>query len=129
MIQQHGVVGAWGWPRLSISTMPYNRMIIKMILLLAGLLAHLWCFPANAQVSGGALSGAVTNTSQVAMPGAQVTLKNAATGVARVVTTGAGGLYTFPNLDPGTYEVSVEASGFTTQVLTGITVTVGAKLV
>jgi len=99
-----------------------------MILLLAGLLAHLWCFPAHAQVSGGALSGVVTNTSQVAMPGAQVTLKNAATGVARVVTTGAGGLYTSPNLDPGTYEMRVEASGFTTQVRTGITVTVGAKL-
>src|SRR5712692_6412643 len=81
----------------------YSRMVIKMILLLAGLLAHLWCFPAHAQVSGGALSGVVTNTSQVAMPGAQVTLKNAATGVARVVTTGAGGLYTSPNLDPGTY--------------------------
>src|SRR5713101_3397389 len=104
-------------------------MIIKMILLLAGLLADLWFFPAHAQVSGGALSGAVTNTSQVAMPGVRVTLKNAATGVARVVTTGAGGLYTSPNLDPGTYEMRVEASGFTTPVRTGITVTVGAKLV
>src|SRR6266849_8768059 len=108
---------------------PYSRMMMQMILLLAGLLAHLWCFPANAQVSGGALSGAVTNTSQVAIPGAQVTLKNAATGVARVVMTGAEGLYTSPNLEPGTYEMTVEASGFTTQVRTNIAVTLGAKLV
>ena len=46
-----------------------------------------------------------------------------------MVTTGGQGLYTSPNLEPGTYEMTVEASGFTTQVRTGIAVTVGAKLV
>src|SRR5262249_6082032 len=55
--------------------------------------------------------------------------KNMATGVARVVATGGRGLYTSPNLEPGTYEMTVEASGFTTQVRTNIAVTVGAKLV
>jgi len=84
---------------------------------------------ANAQVSGGTISGAVTTGSQLAMPNARVTLKDVATGVTRVVTTGQRGFYSSANLAPGTYEMTVEASGFSTQVRTGIAVAVGAKLV
>ena len=46
-----------------------------------------------------------------------------------MVTTGAGGLYTSANLEPGSYEMSVEASGLATQLRTNIIVTLGAKLV
>src|ERR1700674_972052 len=101
------------------------------ILLLASLLAFpdlLWV-RASAQVSGGAISGAVTNASQAAVPNARVTLKDVATGVTRAVTTDAAGFYTSPDLAPGTYEMTVEASGFTTQMRTNVAVTVGAKLV
>src|SRR5260370_14434210 len=100
------------------------------IFLFAGLLvfASLLRVGANAQVAGGNISGTVTNASQVALPNAQITLKNVATGVARVVTTDASGFYLFPNLAPGTYEISVEAPAFTTQVRTNIAVTVAAKL-
>jgi hypothetical protein len=93
------------------------------------MLPNLLCVQAHAQVAGGALTGTVTDTSQVAMPNARVTLKNVATGVTRAVTTGAGGVYASPNLTPGTYEMTVEAAGFTTQVRTEIAVTVGTKLV
>src|ERR1700674_1277582 len=109
----------------------FLRNCLEMILLLAGLLVFpdLLGVRANAQVSGGTISGTVTGATQLAMPNARVTLKNVATGVARVVTTGAGGSYTSPNLEPGAYEITVEASGFSTQVRTGIAVAVGAKLV
>jgi len=63
------------------------------------------------------------------MPNVRVTIKNVSTGVERAATTAAGGLYTFPNLAPGPYEMTVEASGFSTQVRTNIAMTVGAKLV
>jgi len=43
------------------------------------------------------------------------------------VTTDSAGFYTAPNLLPGTYEVRVTATGFSTQVRTGITLTVGAQ--
>jgi len=100
------------------------------LLLLAGLLAcaNLLCVQADAQVSGGTLSGAV-GTADLALPNVRVTLKNVSTGAERVVTTGAGGLYTFPNLTPGTYEMAVDTMGFSTQVRTNITIAVGAKLV
>ncbi|HEV2202495.1 MAG TPA: carboxypeptidase regulatory-like domain-containing protein [Bryobacteraceae bacterium] len=90
-------------------------------------LASLLCVRVNAQVSGGTLSGAVS-ASDLALPNVRVTLKNVATGAERVVTTGAGGLYTFPNVTPGTYELTVDTMGFSTQVRTNITVAVGAKL-
>jgi hypothetical protein len=93
------------------------------------LLAALLALPADAQLAGGTLTGTVTNSSQVAMPNARVTVKNVATGTARAVTTDSAGFYTSPNLEPGTYEMTIEAPGFSTQVRTNIAVTVGAKLV
>jgi hypothetical protein len=96
----------------------------------AGMLAcvNLICAGANAQVAGGVLSGFVT-AAQRAMPNARVTIRNVATGVERVATTNDGGLYTVPNLVPGTYEMTVDAAGFSTQVRTDIALAVGAKLV
>jgi hypothetical protein len=99
------------------------------ILLLAGLLAFTSLFMrVNAQVVGGSVSGKVAIASGTGILNARVTLKNVATGVARVVTTDAAGLYTSADLVPGTYEMTFEALGFTTQVRTNAVVTVGANL-
>src|SRR5439155_24032912 len=87
------------------------------------------CVSLNAQVSGGSVSGTVTDTSQAAIPNVQITLVNMATGVARTVVTDATGLYTAPDLLPGIYEMTAATPGFTTQMRTGITVNVGASLV
>ena len=107
---------------------PSNRLSIP---LLVGLMvsSSLFNIQANAQVLGGTISGAVTNASQLAVPNARVTLKNVATDAERVVTTGPGGVYASPNLEPGTYELTVEAFGFSTQRRTNIAVAVSAKLV
>src|SRR5207302_180755 len=102
-----------------------------MIFLVAGLLAfsNLLCVSLNAQVSGGSLSGTVTDSSRAAIPNVQVTLINLATGVARTVATDDTGFYTAPDLLPGSYEMTAAAPGFTTQVRTGVTVHVGATRV
>src|SRR2546428_7354826 len=108
-----------------------RRMPITMIFLVASLLAfsNLLCVSLSAQVSGGSLSGTVTDTSQAPIPNVPVTLINMATGVARTVATDATGLYTAPDLLPGSYEMTVATPGFTTQIRTGITVNVGSSLV
>src|SRR5437870_1894704 len=96
----------------------------EMALLAAGVLAFssVLCIGLNAQVSGGVLSGTVMDASQAAIPNVRVTLTNVATGVARAVATDATGLYTVPDLLPGSYEMTATALGFTTQVRTDITV-------
>jgi Carboxypeptidase regulatory-like domain len=80
-----------------------------------------------AQLAGANLSGTVTDPSHSAIPNAKVSITNLATGVTRDVTTNADGLYSAPNLAPGNYQVTVTASGFSTLVRSGITLTVGAE--
>ena len=83
--------------------------------------------PVYAQVSGATLSGTVTDPSSSPVPSAAVSIKNAATGITREVTTDSAGYYSVPNLPPGVYEVTLSAKGFSTQVQKGITLTVGAQ--
>src|SRR5258707_13216345 len=86
-------------------------------------------FPAalRAQVAGGTLSGTITDPTGRAVPQAQIVITNVATGVERVVTTNAEGFYTVVNLLPGEYQVKISATGFNSEVKTGITMNVGAQ--
>jgi hypothetical protein len=84
---------------------------------------------ARAQVVGATLSGTIKDTSGATIPGAQVSVKNVATGTVRELTADSAGFYTVPNLLPGSYDVTFSASGFGTQAANGITLTVGAQQV
>jgi hypothetical protein len=81
----------------------------------------------HAQVAGGTFSGRVTDASSAVIANAQVAARNAATGVTATTTTNSSGVYTLPNLLPATYEISVSATGFSTLVQSGVTLTVGAQ--
>lgn len=67
---------------------------------------------AIAQSGKGALSGNVTDASGASIAGAKVSAKSAQTGVTLETVSTSAGLYVFPTLDPGTYTVTVEQSGF-----------------
>src|SRR5690349_14165924 len=69
-----------------------------------------------AQEYRGRVQGSLTDETQLAVPGAQVTLRNDATGVAATRTTGPEGRYLFDYVDPGTYTLTAELSGFATVV-------------
>jgi outer membrane receptor protein involved in Fe transport len=85
--------------------------------------------PSQAQVTGATLSGTVTDPSGAAIPQAQVSIRNVATGVSTVTTTNTDGFYSVPNLLPGSYELTVTASGFATAAHSNITLAVGEKQV
>src|ERR1700732_4127841 len=68
----------------------------------------------HSHVTRGTLGGTVTDPSSAAVPGAQISVKNNATGVTREVTSDSSGLYTVPNVIPGDYEVRVSAKGLST---------------
>jgi len=82
-----------------------------------------------AQVSGATMTGTVNDATGAVIPNAQLSIQNVATGEVRGVTTDKAGFYTAPNLLPGSYEVTVTAPGFSTEVRSGITLTVGAQQV
>src|SRR5262249_54578954 len=56
---------------------------------------------------------------------ATITVLNAERGIVRSVKTDDEGAYQVPLLQPGTYELRVEASGFQSQVLREVVLTVG----
>lgn len=58
------------------------------------------------------VSGTVRDKNGAAVPGATVKLINNATGFERTVTTNQDGGYAFPTIQPATYRLEVEASGF-----------------
>ncbi|MGH9354623.1 MAG: carboxypeptidase regulatory-like domain-containing protein [Terriglobia bacterium] len=86
-------------------------------------------YPARAQVTGGTLTGTVTDPSGAVVPGAKVSVKNTSTGVTRDVMTNSSGLYAAPNLLPGSYDVTISALGFRTEVRSAISLTVGQNQV
>src|SRR6202140_1250691 len=82
------------------------------------------CF---AQVAGGTISGSVRDSSERAIAGAHVSVKNSETAILRYVTADNDGIYTAPNLVAGTYQISASKDGFATVVRSRVLVTVGSE--
>jgi Carboxypeptidase regulatory-like domain/TonB dependent receptor/TonB-dependent Receptor Plug Domain len=82
----------------------------------------------TAQTVNGNLLGTVLDQQQAAVADAQVSSRNVDTGAMRTTTTDATGSYRIASVPAGTYEITVGAAGFTTQVRSAVTVTVGADV-
>ncbi|HEY1242471.1 MAG TPA: TonB-dependent receptor, partial [Bryobacteraceae bacterium] len=66
----------------------------------------------SAQTPLGTVTGLAMDPSGSAVPNAKVTLSNEETGRKQTATTNDAGVYSFPNLPPGTYRLAAEAAGF-----------------
>ena len=94
-------------------------------LVLSSALALLLCVATDVRAqTSGEITGLVTDTSGAAVSGAAVIVTNKATGATRRAVTNSGGLYAFPSLLPGVYELKVEHAGFKTALLDNITLEV-----
>lgn len=82
-----------------------------------------------AQVVGAILTGTVADPSGATVPNARISIRNVATGVTTEATTNSAGIYSTPNLLPGEYEVTAQASGFAPKQHPRLTLTVGEKQV
>ena len=60
----------------------------------------------------GAIEGVVSNPNKEVIPGAAVSAKNTGTNKEATATSDDQGKFKFSNLDPGTYEVTISARGF-----------------
>jgi hypothetical protein len=73
----------------------------------------------------GAIGGSVMDQTKAVVPGATVTAKNDATNAVATTVTDANGHFTVVRLNPGTYTVDVNLSGFTPFNQGGVIVEVG----
>jgi outer membrane receptor protein involved in Fe transport len=81
------------------------------VVLVAALASLLLLTPVFAQEQGGAVEGTVRDQSGAGVPGATVEAREAR-GIVLSATTDAAGLYRFPSLPAGTWEILVQLQGF-----------------
>ena len=94
---------------------------------LVGLLgaAFLLSSPAQSQQLTAALSGTTYDQTGAVIANANVVIKNEASGDTRHTVSNGTGAFTFPALPPGTYDLTVSASGFTSWQQNGIALNQG----
>lgn len=80
---------------------------------------------ALAQVDVTSVTGAISDPTGAAVPGAAVQVVNLATGAVLNTTSNEKGIYTVPALPAGAYRVTVSKSGFKTQTIENVSLIVG----
>lgn len=99
------------------------RRFLKFLMVLSAIAL---AAPVHAQVQTGSILVRAVDEQGAAVPGVNITISSPVL-VAGTMTgvTDNGGVYRFPSLVPGTYQVKTELSGFQTNVRDGIVVLVG----
>ncbi len=102
--------------RKGIAMFRHKRLFVALFLTL--LTVFVTAVPTLAQYTTGQVVGIVTDPNNAAVVGAVVTLKNQTTNAVRTYATGRNGMYSFPAVPPGQYQLSIRATGFGTTELT-----------
>jgi hypothetical protein len=93
-----------------------NR-IVAAALFVAGLVIS-----AAAQTNQGSIAGVVTDPSGAVIANAKIVAKEQNTGTVYQTVSSSAGAYRFPNVNIGTYDVTVSLTGFKTATMTGVLV-------
>ena len=89
----------------------------------------LFAAKAHSQLAGtGSIQGSITDATGAVIQNATVTTINVATQVRHTAVTGSNGLYSFPNMDIGTYTVEVTVQGFEHYSQSNIVLEVGSSI-
>jgi outer membrane receptor protein involved in Fe transport len=99
----------------------------KVLMLVAALLACL-CSAAMAQNTG-SISGEVKDEKQAVITGATVNVRNVSTNETRTAQTNADGRYHIAGVPVGSYEITVESTGFAKHQQSGITLALNQSAV
>ena len=99
--------------------MIHNRCLKIAVLIAAAAVA------AFSQGERATISGTVTDSTQAIVPGTQVTLRNTGTNISKTTQSNSAGIYVFPALTPGSYDVTFEKEGFRTRKVTNIPLSTG----
>jgi len=88
----------------------------------------LFVSPAQAQVYTGSIGGLVQDPSGAVVPNASVVLTDIDKGLRYSATTDSSGRYVLRALPPSTYSIRVDATGFRSEVQSGIVIVVNQNL-
>jgi hypothetical protein len=100
-----------------------SRNFILAVLVFAVLMTPtLFC---QVDYSTATLRGTVMDQAGAVVAGATVTATNTSTGISKVVKTGSDGAYRLSALQPGHYQVTTVATGFSKEVFKALELTVG----
>jgi hypothetical protein len=77
----------------------------------------------------GSVRGTVTDEQGAAVPDAEVTISDSSTGFSRSATTGSDGVYNFPDLPLGTFQIRATHAGFKVSEKVGVVVHASDSLV
>src|SRR5262245_16039218 len=75
---------------------------------------------AAAQTTSGSIAGTINDPNNAAIGGATVKISDAGKGFTLSATTDSEGRFVFPTVPPGTYTMTVEATGFKKLERTGL---------
>jgi hypothetical protein len=85
------------------------------------------CPGLQAQQYLGSITGTITDSTGAVIPGATVTAVNAETHFTTAVTSNANGAYNLAFLNPGTYSLKVQATGFSPMAAEDVPLVAGAS--
>ena len=105
-----------------------HRMVIRHAIFCCAA-ALLFATVSNSQIAGtGNIQGTVTDTTGAVVAKASVTLTDDSTRVVRRSLSDNAGVFLFPGVPISTYDLSVSAPGFKTDVNNGIVLEVGSSI-
>src|ERR1035438_5967850 len=105
----------------------FGRLVMSLKrMALAVCAISLLCGFAFGQSITGSLTGTLVDSSNAAVPGAQIEVKNLTTGAVRSTVSGPEGIFVFNSLEPARYNLTAKATGFKTYIQNNIDVTAAA---
>lgn len=104
-----------------------NRTQTSLCLLLALVVFSAFGTAAYSQDTTGTILGDVKDSTGASVPKAEVTITNTQTNISVVVQTNEAGAYTVPQLNPGTYSVTIKLPGFKTESVPSLSLEAGER--
>ncbi|MGB9490406.1 MAG: carboxypeptidase regulatory-like domain-containing protein [Terriglobales bacterium] len=107
----------------------FGRELRKAVIIV-GLAGALGCFLSSFSFASnaGSVSGTVVDPSGAVVQAASVIIRNSGNGVLQGCATDSNGLYSFPNLPAGRYQLEIAAPGFKLHTETGLDLGASAVL-
>src|SRR5262245_32180616 len=96
------------------------KKVLHLLSAVALLMAQCLSALAQSDVSAATLKGTVSDPQSAVVANAKITVTSVERGNSRNVTSNEEGAYQIPSLQPGTYQLRIEAQGFETIVVTNL---------